>query len=154
MTGATDSGVSVAVSSLTRLNLVDLMYSVNAYYRARGAFMISDTAEKLIRKLSFGSADDRPLWQASIKDGAPDTIEGKPYFTNLKMSAPGAGQSSVIFGDLKKYIVRKVKGNTMVVFREKYMNYLQVGFMAYCRYDGQLLDAGTYPIKKLVHSTT
>jgi len=151
VTAATDSGVIPSATAITRNNIVDVMYCVNADYKARGAFMIADATEKAIRKLSFGTSDDRPLWQAAIKEGLPDTIEGKPYFVNNKMSGPGASATSLLFGDLKKYLVRKVKGETLVVFREKYMDQLQVGFMAYCRYDGNLLDAGTHPVVKLVH---
>lgn len=151
VTASTDSAVTPAVASITRTNIVDVMYTVDSAYRARGAFMIADATEKAIRKLSFGTSDDRPLWQASIKDGAPDTIEGKPYFVNNKMSGPGASATSLLFGDLKKYVVRRVKGITLVPFREKYMHKLQVAFLAYCRYDADLVDAGTHPIKKLVH---
>ena len=153
--GATDSAITgVADDALTRDNILDLMYSVNADYRQRGIFMIADATEKIVRKLAFGSADDRPLWQASMREGAPDTIEGKPYFVNNKMTGPSAGAYSIAFGDMKKYIIRKVKGNTLVVFREKYMSKLQVGYMIYCRYDGQLLDAGQHPVKYIRHPLT
>lgn len=154
LVGAT-KGVSAASTALTRNNIVDLMYSVNSDYRSRGIFMISDAAEKAIRKLAFGTSDDRPLWQAgSIAGGLPDTIEGKRYVVNNKMSGPSLNAKSVLFGDLKKYIVRRVTGTTLFVFREKYMDKLQVAFMAYARYDGRLLDAGTNPVKYIQHSAT
>ena len=156
LTGATNSGISsVSASALTRDNIVDLMYSVNGDYRARGMFMMADATEKAIRKLAFGTSDDRPIWQGgNITQGLPDTIEGKRYVVNYQMDGPAAGKNSILFGDLKKYIVRKVKGYTLVVFREKYMHKLQVCYLIYCRYDGQLLDAGTNPVKYIAHPLT
>lgn len=152
---ATNANVSsVSASALTRDNIVDLMYSVNSDYRQRGIWMIADATEKVIRKLAFGTSDDRPLWQASMREGAPDTIEGKPYFVNNQMDGPSAGAISIAFGDMKKYIIRRVKGNTLVIFREKYMSKLQVAYMIYCRYDGQLLDAGQHPVKYIKHALT
>jgi HK97 family phage major capsid protein len=154
---ATASGVtSVSASAITRDNILDLIYSVYDNYRSApgAALIMHDTTLKAIAKLTIGTNDDRPLWQPSIITGQPDTIEGKRFYINNSMDEIGAGKYSIIFGDLKKFVIRRVLGTTLFVYREKYMDYLQVGFQAYCRWDSRLLDAGTHPIKKLLHANT
>ena len=52
------------------------------------------------------------------------------------------GLDAITFGDFQKYAVRKVMGITVFRFAEKYMNELEVGFMAYNRIDGELINTG------------
>jgi len=113
--------------------------------------MFNDATFKAIAKLTFGTSDDRPLWQPSIVGGQPDTIEGKKYFINDAMADIGASAISMLFGDLQKFVIRRVLGTQFYVYREKYMDYLQLGFQAYSRWDSRMLDAGTHPIKVLTH---
>ncbi|HOW32783.1 MAG TPA: phage major capsid protein, partial [Bacteroidales bacterium] len=151
---ATDSGVTPATAAITRANILDLMFSVNSSYRNNGAFMFNDSTLKTIMKLTFASGDDRPLWQPNIIGSAPDRLEGRPYFINDVMDGVAAGKDSMIFGDLSKFIVRSVRETQLFVFREKFMAKLQIGFLAWNRWDSVLLDAGTHPIKKLHHHLT
>jgi len=37
----------------------------------------------------------------------------------------------------------------MIQMRERYADSLQIGIMAFTRADGNLVDAGTHPVKKL-----
>lgn len=154
--GATDASVTCSASAITRDAILDLKHSVNAMYRSApgAAFMFNDSTFKAIAKLTFGTSDDRPLWQASIASGQPDTIEGKRFYINDSMDDIGASKEPMIFGDLKKFMIRKVLGTILFVYREKYMDYLQIGFQAYNRWDSRILDAGTHPIKKLVQAAT
>lgn len=154
---ATSSGASsVSASAITRDNILDLIYSVDPAYRSApgAALMMHDSTLKAIAKLTIGTSDDRPLWQPSIITGQPDTIEGKRFYINQSMAEIGASAISVLFGDLKKFVVRRVLGTTLFVYREKYMDYLQIGFQAYSRWDSRLIDAGTHPVKSLIHSAT
>lgn len=155
---ATDaSASSVAATALTRDNILDLIYSVNDYYRKspKAALMMHDTTVKALAKLTFGTADDRPLWNGgNMAQGIPPTIEGYPYIVNNSMDEIGASAESIVFGDFNKFLIRRVVGTTLFVFREKYMDYLQIAIMAYNRWDSRLIDAGTHPIKKLVHAAT
>jgi HK97 family phage major capsid protein len=154
---ATDASISgTSASAITRANILDLIYSVDPMYRnAPGsALMMHDSTLKAIAKLTIGASDDRPLWQPSIVTGQPDTIEGKRFYINQSMDEIGASKEIMLFGDLKKFVIRRVLGTTLFVYREKYMDYLQIGFQAYNRWDSRLLDAGTHPIKKLVLAAT
>jgi HK97 family phage major capsid protein len=55
----------------------------------------------------------------------------------------------MLFGNLKKYKVRQVREIRMYRLQERYRDNDQDGFVAFGRQDGNLLDAGTAPVKKL-----
>ena len=95
--------------------------------------------------------DGRPLWQAGIAVGSPDTIDGKPYEVCYGMAEVGAGAKSVIFGDFASYIIRNVASTLMFRLQELYATYMQVGLLAFNRTDGELMDAGIGPVKHLLH---
>jgi len=154
ITGATDSGITPTASAVTRDDIVDLIHSVGISYRKKGILMFSDATMNAIRKLDFGTADSRPLYQASAIAGQPDLIEGKQFVINDSMDDIGASNKFMAFGDFKKYLIRNSGGKSMVIFHEKYMDYLQKGFLAFSRHDGDLLDAGTHPVKYLVNAAT
>jgi HK97 family phage major capsid protein len=84
--------------------------------------------------------------------GSPNTILGYPYTINQSMASMTASAKSVLFGDFSKYVIRDVRGFTLVRLDERYADYHQVGFLAFLRTDGDLLDAGTNPIKHYINA--
>lgn len=130
---------SLTTSALARTDLVDLIHTVNKAYRMNGRFMFNDNTLSTIIKLSFGASDDRPLWVPSMRDGAPDTIEGYPYTINNDMADQAAAAKFILFGDFKQYQVRMVKGITLESSWEKYFGERVVGYNAYMRMDGELV---------------
>ena len=68
------------------------------------------------------------------------------------MADIGAGNTSLLFGDLNKYKIRMVKSFKVIRLNELLAEYLSIGLFGFARVDGTLLDAGTNPIKKLVHA--
>ena len=50
--------------------------------------------------------------------------------------------------------VRDVQDVLLLRLEERYAEYLQVGFIAFARMDGKLVDAGTHPIKYYQNSAT
>ena len=60
-----------------------------------------------------------------------------------------ASAKPIAFGDFKYYHLRMVQGIRMTIFKEKYADKLEVGFMGHVRADGKLVDAGTHPVKYL-----
>lgn len=128
-------------------DLVELIHAVDPEYREMGAFALSDDALKVLRKLK--DADGRPIWQESTRAGEPSTICGKPYAVVQEMPAVAAGNSPIAFGDFKSYLIRDVGSVALQRLVERYAEFLQVGFHAYERHGGALLDAGGKPIKAL-----
>jgi len=160
VTGAT-SGVAAAVGSagntggsetgantIGTADLTELEYSVDRAYRRGAAYMMHDTTEKYLKELldKYG----RPLWRPGMTSGAPDSINGYSYFINNDMAQLGASNKTVLFGQLKKYKIRRVKELIVLKLVERFADYGQIALLGFARYDGQLLDAGTHPVKYLV----
>lgn len=149
VTGATASGTTTAsATAVTYDELVDLEMSVDAVYRQRARWMFNDTSLKALKKIVDGAS--RPLWLPGIAVREPDTLMGYPYTVNSDMPNMAASQKAVLFGDFSAYYIRDVQGVTLVRLQERYADYLQVGFMAFSRHDGALIDAGQHPIKYLL----
>lgn len=146
------TGLAGQVATVIYNDLVDLEHSVDPDYRQNARWMMSDAALKVVKKLVDGSA--RPLWQpalAGIAGGAPDTILGYPYIINQSMAVPAASAKSILFGDISKYKIRDVRDVTLMRLDERFADFHQVAFLAFSRHDGDLLDAGTNPVKVYAH---
>jgi predicted phage gp36 major capsid-like protein len=65
------------------------------------------------------------------------------------MPAMAPSAKAVAFGDFSKYFIRRITGARVLRLVEKYADYNQIGFVAFQRWDGALIDPGTHPIKYL-----
>lgn len=132
-------------------DLVALEHSVDPEYRIGAQWMFHDDVLMQLKQLSDGF--NRPLWLPGIGSGAPDTVLRYPYVINQHMTPFGggwaAGTRAIVFGDMSYYWVRDVRGFSMIRLDERYADNLQVGFLAFARADGALVDAGTHPIRHL-----
>jgi HK97 family phage major capsid protein len=151
----TASSVGVTATSLTATTtysfIMDLVHSIDPAYRTNARFMLSDAALKMVRKILIpqysGDTAGAPLWQPSFQAGVPDSILGYPYTINQSMTAPATAVKSILFGDLSKYLIRDVRDVSLLRLDERFAEYHQVAFLAFSRHDGDLLDAGTDPVK-------
>lgn len=146
VTAATVGKTAAAVDGVTRSELVDLLHSVDRAYRANGIWMFNDSTLAAIKKLSFGTGDDRPLWVPSMREGEPDTLEGYGYSVNNDMADLGAENKPVAFGDFSKYVIRLAGDPVFVRMQERYMDELKVGFISYRRMDGELIQANAIKV--------
>jgi HK97 family phage major capsid protein len=114
--------------------------------------MMHDSTLKLLKEIldKYG----RPLFQPGITVGAPDTLNGYPYSINNDLPAVALNSKSLLFGQFSKYTVRRVREVAIVKLSERYADYGQVAFIGFARYDGQLMDAGTHPVKYLVQAAS
>jgi HK97 family phage major capsid protein len=112
--------------------------------------MFNDAVLKTLKKLVDGN--QRPLWQpgltASFQEGAAvnlldarPTILSHPYILNQDMAVPAASSYTMLFGDMSKYKLRKVGQIQVQRLVERFADYLQIGYLAWLRADGQLVDA-------------
>ena len=145
-------GTTGQTGSVIYDDLIDLIYSVDKAYRQQAKFMMNDASVKIIRKLK--DANNLPLWQPSVQAGEPDSILGYPLVVNNDVATMAANAKSILFGDLKKYKIRRVRGMGLLRLNERYADALQVGFFAFGRADGDLIDAGTNPVKHYANSAT
>jgi HK97 family phage major capsid protein len=148
VTGAGAGITAAATAALASDELIDMFHSVNKAYRQSPMckWQMNDSTLATVRKLKDGNGNY--LWEmGNIQTGAPDQLLGKPIEDNSAMDDIGAGNSPIIFGDHSRYVVRKIGNFSVVPFREKYMHKLQIGLMAFMRFDGEMLNSTA--IKKL-----
>jgi HK97 family phage major capsid protein len=147
MTGLTTGRTTDSATAITYNEIIDLEHSVDAAYRdpARCKFKFNDLLFAYLRKIrddSGGAGVGRPLWQPSVQVGAPSTFNGYGYVINNDMdSTVTASKKTVAFGDWSQaFVVRKVKGASVIRFAEKFADSLQVGFLTYERWDSLVQD--------------
>lgn len=142
-----------APEAITRNDILDLIHSVDRSYRKSksAALVMNDTTLKAIKKLSMGTADDRPLWVPSMRDGEPSKIEGFKYEIVSDVADIAASGISMYFGDWSKFIIRDVQGTLMMRLIERYAERALVGFIVWHRSDSRYLGNG---IAKLTHPAT
>ena len=150
VTAATACSTQAAATSIKLDDIIDLIKSVNSAYARNGKFMFNRNTLWELAKIKDQTG--RYIWQDSARDGTPATLFGKQYILNDDMADIGAGNASVLFGDLSKYKIRMVKSFSVVRLNELLAEYLSIGLFGFARVDGNLLDAGTHPVKKLVHA--
>lgn len=150
-TGATGTTVTATYN-----DLVLLQESVDEAYQPNARWMFHQSTRRMLKQLVDTAG--RPLWQPGVSAGLgqsePDTILGKPYTINNQMAVMAANARSILYGDFSKYYVRVVRDMQMRRLDERYADNLQVGFFAFGRWGGNLVDAGTNPIRCFVNSAT
>jgi HK97 family phage major capsid protein len=157
VTAAATTGVSnAAAAAISFDDIINLKYGLDPAYRNKATFMLNDSTEKAIVKLSIGTDYDQPLWQASYREGQPDTILGHKYVVNQAMASIGASAKSMLFGDFSKYIVRDVSGVLFNRMAERYADYFQVGFVMGKRESGHYIgvSGAQAAIKVLQHAAS
>lgn len=140
-------------------DLVDMVDSLDAAYledaNTEPAFMMSQTMRKVVRKLKDTSG--RPLWTPSydsgVAAGTPDRLLGYPVRLNNDMAVPAANAKSLAFGLFDRYLIRDAMETQFFRFEDSaFMTKGQVGFLAWARAGGNLLDLNS--VKLYQHSAT
>lgn len=138
-------------------DLVDLEESIDYAYDEGGnlGWMMSQAIRKVIRKIKDTAG--RPIWtpsyDAGISGAKADQLLGHDIQLNNHMPTPAANAVSIAFGDLSKYMVRDALEVTLFRFEDSaYLSKGQIGFLAWTRAGGNLLDTGA--VKTYKHSAT
>ncbi|BEP93236.1 phage major capsid protein [Acidovorax sp. A79] len=149
--GATGQTLTVAYD-----DLVDLQDSIDPAYQVDGlGWMFSQAVRRVVRKIKDTAG--RPIWTPSYDEGMavrrPDFLLGQPVEINNHMPAPAANAKSISYGDHSKYMIRDAMEVTIFRFEDSaYLKKGQVGFLAWARAGGNLLD--TNGTKTYQHSAT
>lgn len=161
VTGAASGKVGLTGQTLTVIydDLVDLEHSIDpAYRKAPGVgFMMNDSSIKVIRKIK--DLDGRPIfvpgYAQGVPGGAPATLLDRPVFINQDIAVMAANAKSILFGALKNYRIRNVMEATMFRFTDSaFTKKGQVGFLAWSRAGGNLLDISGTTVKYYANSAT
>lgn len=146
VTAATVGKTAASATAVTYDELVDHMHSVDPLYRQNGKWLMNDTTFGALRKLK--DSQNRPLY-GDLAAGIPDSLLGKPVVIDPNMPSMATGNKAILFGDLSAYYVRLVKEPRVLRLEERYADYLQLGFLAFIRADGDLVDGGGGAVKAL-----
>jgi HK97 family phage major capsid protein len=137
--GAVTNAPTTATATSDTLVLDDvlsLIYAVDRAYRPNARLMMNDAVISHLRKedTSLGF-----LWQPSVQAGEPDRLFGYPVIPNNDMAATPTTDAAkvILFGDFSSYLIRDVKGISVVRLNERYADTLQTGYFAYLRTEGQ-----------------
>ena len=147
---ASDSGITTAAGGkVTFAELLQVIYSLDRSYRMGGSFMFGDQTELQLKLITLeGSTGSKvPLWLPSISAdgiGSGPTIWGVPYTLNSDMPMMAAKvKGAIIYGDLKKYQILDAMGYELHRLEDSpYIRRRTVGFLAYMRSAGTLIDIG------------
>jgi HK97 family phage major capsid protein len=145
--GVTAANSTSQVTAVTYDSLIDLQHSIDPAYREQGntRWMFNDDTLKVIRKIK----DDQkrpifvPGYEQASPGGAPDTLLGRPIRINQQMPDMEASARSIAFGDFSHYTIRDVMAVQMYRFTDSaFTKKGQVGFLAFMRSGGNLIDVG------------
>lgn len=141
------TGATGTATSVTYADLVDLEHSVDPAYRGRPGigFMMHDTTLRQLRKIT--DTQSRPIFVPGYEQGnpggAPDRLMGRPIYISQEMPVMAANAKSILFGDYKEYVIREVMDLTLFRMADsKYIENGQIGFVAFNRQGGNLIDNG------------
>lgn len=140
------TGTTGQTTTVIYADLVDLQHSVDPAYRDGGecAFMMNDSSVKVIKKIVDTAG--RPIFLPGYdpaNNGKLDTLLGAPIRVNQHVAAMAANAYSIAFGDFKKYVIRDAMEIILQRFTDSaYAKKGQVGFLAWMRSGGNLMDVG------------
>lgn len=126
--------------------LIDVVYSVNNYYRTNAEWLMHNNTVATVRKLRDGAGGTVGafIWQpsptAGMVGGEPDRLLGYPVWSSTNVSAMGSDAKIAAFGDFSRYVIREAGGFHL----ERSDHYLfhkdQVALRGKTRVDGVLTD--------------
>lgn len=143
---------AAASNAITYADIINLKSKVKAPYNqiGRASFvMASSTKDALI---GLVDKNGRPLYIESMSAGVPDKLFGYPVVIDDAMPEIAAQANVMLFGDLKAYKARIVRGIEVATYDEsKYREQGCVGMQAFVTGDGRLMyeDGKIEPIAML-----
>ena len=152
VTAATSGLTTASATAIADTEIIRLIHSVDPAYRTQGCgFMAHDNIWLAIRQLK--DSQGRFIWVPGLSDGQLNQCLGFPTFTNQHMdSTVATTKKTLLFGQLNKYKVREVGQLRLKRLVERFADTDQEGFIGLNRADGNLLDAGTAPVKFLTQA--
>ncbi len=138
-----------SASAVTGDELIELQGDLDPAYDGNAAWMMKRATLTTLRKLK--TTDLQYIWIPGLVGREPDTLLGRPIIINQDVRGMNADMRSIAYGDFKAYKIRDVMGITLLRLVERYAELAQIGFVAFSRHDGDIIDAGTNPIHWIRH---
>lgn len=150
VTAATSAATTGSATDITPDETIDLAHSVDPAYRTGARYMFNDSTLKVLKKKKDG--EGRYLWTSGLQFKEPDSINGYSYTINQHFDSIATGNKAMAFGQFSNYFIRRAGGIMVRRLDERYADYNQTAFVAFQRVDGNLIDAGTHPVKYLLQA--
>ena len=146
-TGYTAANSTSQVTTILYTSLIELVHSIDPAYRNLNncSFVMNDSSVKKLRQIldTKGRPIFVPGYDVSNLGTAPDRLLGYPVVVNQDVASMAASAKSIAFGDLSFYKIRDVMDISMFRFTDSaYTKLGQVGFLAWMRTGGNLVDVG------------
>jgi HK97 family phage major capsid protein len=143
--GVTAANSTSQVTAVTYDSLIATQHSLDPAYRRNAGWMFADSTMRSIRQLKDGSS--RPIfvpgYETGVPGGVPDSLLGAPVYINQDVAAMAAGAKSILYGDFSGYYIRDIMAVEMFRFTDSnFTKKGQVGFLAWMRSGGNLVDVG------------
>ncbi|WP_372840195.1 phage major capsid protein [Phaeovulum sp.] len=129
--------------------IVDLVYSLDAEYRANGTFVMNSKTAGAVRKMK--DADGRFLWSDSLQAGEPSRLMGYPVLIAEDMPDIASGTYAMAFGDFK-YGYTVAERPDLRVLRDPFSAKPHVLFYASKRVGGDVSDFAAIKLLKFAAS--
>lgn len=129
--------------------IVDLIYALDAAYRANAAFVMNSKTAGAVRKMK--DSDGRFLWAESLSSGQPARLMGYPVVIAEDMPDIAPGATAVAFGDFGAgYTI--AERPDLRVMRDPYSAKPHVLFYASKRVGGDVTDFAAIKLLKFAAS--
>ena len=129
--------------------IIDLVYALNAEYRANATFAMNSKTAGAVRKMK--DADGRFLWSDGLAAGEPARLMGYPVLLAEDMPDIGANAHSIAFGDFRSgYTI--AERPDMRVLRDPFSAKPHVLFYASKRVGGDVSDFAAIKLLKFAVS--
>lgn len=150
--GTVKSATASATNAIAYNDLVNVMAKVKAPFNqiGRASFVMSSATKTAL--VGLVDKNGRPLYIESMAAGVPDKLFGHPVVIDDAMPEIAAQANVILFGDMKAYKARIVRGIEVATYDEsKYREQGCVGMQAFVTGDGRLMyeDGKIEPIAAL-----
>lgn len=146
------SATAAATTAITYADIIALKSKVKAPFNelGRASFVMASSTKDALTGIV--DKNGRPLYIESMSAGVPDKLFGYPVVIDDAMPEIAAQANVMLFGDLKAYKARIVRGIEVATYDEsKYREQGCVGMQAFVTGDGRLMyeDGKIEPIAML-----
>lgn len=146
------TATAAATNAIAFSDIVNLKSKVKAPYNqlGRASFVMASSTKDALTGLV--DKNGRPIYIESMSAGVPDKLFGHPVVIDDAMPEIAAQANVILFGDLKAYKARVVRGIEVATYDEsKYREQGCVGMQAFVTGDGRLMyeDGKIEPIAAL-----
>lgn len=150
--GTVKSATAASTSAIAYADIIALKSKVKAPFNelGRASFVMASSTKDALTGIV--DKNGRPLYIESMSAGVPDKLFGHPVIIDDAMPEIAAQANVILFGDMKAYKARIVRGIEVATYDEsKYREQGCVGMQAFVTGDGRLMyeDGKIEPIAAL-----